>query len=545
MISVMQNCVAEWAMTSSKEYANPFHEVSLHAEVTDPAGNLRRVPAFWGGGNTWRIRYSSALTGTHTLRTVCSDAENPTLHGCTGEIEITPYEGSNPLLLHGGIQKSADGRYLQHADGTPFFWLADTWWMGLTSRLSWPQGFQTLAQDRVQKGFTAVQIVAGLYPDMDPFDARGANEAGFPWDEQFHTINPAYFDAADQKIQCLVNSGLLPCIVACWGFFAKFAGVGVIAKHWEYLIARWGAYPVAWCMAGEANMPFYNDEDVNSGRISRKDYAAQSRKDWTEMTRHVRLKDPFQRLVTIHPTSNGHEQIEDETLLDLDMLQTGHSSYHSLLPTLRQVKAALDRKALPVINAEVCYEGICGSNGADVQRYVFWTCMLLGCCGHTYGANGIWQLNDEGRPYGPSPHGATWGDTPWQQAYRLPGSEQVGLGKKLLSRFDWWRFEFHPEWTESACSLDNLNGYFAAGIPGEVRVIFRPFLGGAFFGEDLVYGLEKDVRYEAFYFNPINGDERRLGSVTPDEEGTWRSPRVTAFQDWVLVMEKQRGAESC
>lgn len=121
----------------------------------------------------------------------------------------------------------------------------------------------------------------------------------------------------------------------------------------------------------------------------------------------------------------------------------------------------------------------------------------------------------------------------------------MGLGKKLLSRFDWWRFQPHPQWTQAPCSLDNLDGYFAAGIPGEVRVIFRPFLGGAFFGDDLVYGLEKDVPYEAFYFNPINGNEIRLGVIVPDEEGTWRSPRVNAFQDWVLVVERQRGPAVC
>ena len=54
----------------------------------------------------------------------------------------------------------------------PFFWLGDTWWMGLTKRLLWPEGFKLLTADRVKKGFTVIQIVAGLYPDMVPFDSR-------------------------------------------------------------------------------------------------------------------------------------------------------------------------------------------------------------------------------------------------------------------------------------------------------------------------------------------------------------------------------------
>ncbi len=37
---------------------------------------------------------------------------------------------------------------------------------------------------------------------------------------------------------------------------------------------------------------------------------------------------------------------------------------------------------------------------------MFWTCMLSGAAGHTYGANGIWQLNRRDPPYGKSPMGA-------------------------------------------------------------------------------------------------------------------------------------------
>ncbi len=35
---------------------------------------------------------------------------------------------------HGVLQVSANHRYLQHTDGTPFFWLGDTGWL-LSERL--------------------------------------------------------------------------------------------------------------------------------------------------------------------------------------------------------------------------------------------------------------------------------------------------------------------------------------------------------------------------------------------------------------------------
>ena len=123
------------------------------------------------------------------------------------------------------MQVATDRRYLEHNDGTPFFWLGDTWWMGLSHRLHWPEDVQKLAADRKEKGFTVIQIVAGLYPDMFPFDPRGANEAGFPWETNYTGISPEYFDAADKRLLYLVDQGFTPCIVGAWGYFMPWMGV--------------------------------------------------------------------------------------------------------------------------------------------------------------------------------------------------------------------------------------------------------------------------------------------------------------------------------
>src|SRR5690606_7238149 len=100
-----------------------------------------------------------------------------------GVIGVEPYNGPNPLFAHGRLRVARDRRHFEHDDGTPFFWVGDTWWMGLTSRLDWPAGFRELTADRVEKGFNVVQIVAGPYPDMDAWDPRGQNAAGFPFTE--------------------------------------------------------------------------------------------------------------------------------------------------------------------------------------------------------------------------------------------------------------------------------------------------------------------------------------------------------------------------
>ena len=144
-------------------------------------------------------------------------------------------------MIHGPIRVADDHRHFAHADGTPFFWLGDTWWMGLTKRLSWPDDFQELAADRRAKGFNVVQIVAGLYPDMPAFDPRGENEAGFPWEKDYARIRPDYFDAADRRIAYLVDQGFVPCIVGAWGYHLPYLGEAKMKLHWRNLVARWGA----------------------------------------------------------------------------------------------------------------------------------------------------------------------------------------------------------------------------------------------------------------------------------------------------------------
>lgn len=535
---VQQNRIAEFTFYAARRYDDPFCTVTLEAVFTRPDGSQISVPAFWAGENVWKVRYADEAIGIHTFITVCSVQADGGLHGRRGSLEIEPYVGENALYRHGAIVRKAGERYLVHRDGTPFYWLGDTWWMGLTSRLPLPGGFEELAADRVRKGFNAVQIVAGLYPDMPWMDERGRNEAGFPWDETFHAVNPAYFNAADRKIAYLCDQGLIPCIVGCWGYFMKFAGLDVVKRHWKNLIARWGAYPVVWCAAGEANMIYYSE----MGRAD-EDYLADSRRDWNEVVRYMREIDPFGRLVTIHPTQRGHEQITDENLLDLDLLQTGHDSFKTLAHSMRECRAAVERNKLPVINDEVCYEGICGSNYSDVQRYIYLSSFMLGTCGHTYGANGIWQVNTREKPYGVSPHGMSWGDTPWQDAAALPGSSQIARCAKFLTRFDWFRFTYHPEWIERPCTLTDTDGHFVAGIPRKVRVFYKPFWGGEPWGEVRLLGIEPDISYRFLRYNPVTDCEEDCGLVIPEEDGSWRAPRATAFGDLLYALIRADEAE--
>src|SRR6476660_3182931 len=146
----------EWSYVSGKQYSDPFNQVDVDAIVTTPSGREERIPAFWAGDSIWRVRYQPQEPGLYKIRSVCSDSANRDLHGQSLVLNVQRYAGANPHYKHGVLQVAADKRYFQYADGTPFFWLGDTWWMGFCKRLNWPDGFQTLAADRIHKGFTMV-----------------------------------------------------------------------------------------------------------------------------------------------------------------------------------------------------------------------------------------------------------------------------------------------------------------------------------------------------------------------------------------------------
>ncbi|MCD6407479.1 DUF4038 domain-containing protein [bacterium] len=533
MKKVQQNEVIELRFISAKNYRNPFYDINFSAVFTFPDGTQKEILGFWAGSNVWKVRFSSSVIGKYTYKTVCSDNSNSGLHDKRGEFKVIPYRGNNPLFKYGPLKVSENKKCLEYSNGKPFFYLADTWWMALSKRIKFNE-FKELVSDRVSKGFSVILLVAGLFPDMEPLDKRCENEGGLPWEENFKSINPKYFDYADRKIEYLVKMGLVPCIVGCWGYYLSFMGVDKIKKHWEYLVARYGAYPVIWCLAGETVMPYYLSKN-------KEEESKFLKKKWTEVAEYVRKVDKFNRLITTHPTQFGREQLEKPELLDFELLQTGHGGILSFPNTIKSIKISLKKKpVMPVLIGEVNYEGILGSSKDDIQRLTFWSSILSGIAGYTYGANGLWQFNLKTRPYGASPHGTKWGDIPWKEVYRLPGSCQIGMGKKFLTRYRWWEFQPHPEWIEikEKSKFFKESEFFVPYAAGneEVRIIY---LSPLFAPCLKIKNFEKNVKYTAFFYDPETGKKYPEMEVKPDLEGKWEVPKVPVFKDLVVVIEKR------
>ena len=85
---------------------------------------------------------------------------------------------------------------------------------------------------------------------------------------------------------------------------------------------------------------------------------------------------------------------------------------------------------------------------------------------------------------------------------------------------------------------------YAAGIPATLRVVFIPGDAHALLSlvqdrQFLFKGLEPDVQYRGLYFNPKDGNQHNLGTVSGDAQGNYVLPLPPIRQDWVVVLERQ------
>jgi len=497
----------ELSFRAEKSYGNPFMEINLDLLFKGESGQVHRVPAFWAGDNTWKVRFSSLYPGSFTFHSECSDPSDSGLHGLKGEVRVTESEGNNLLYAHGPISISKDQRHFVHHDGTPYLWLADTWWKGLSRRLSW-EGFQELCEDRKAKGFNAVQIVCGPYPDEEPFSPGWDNEGGTMYgDLAFSQLNPAYFDYADRRLQLLIESGLMPVLVGAWGRSdcnaMKVAGVEGLKRHWRYLVARYAAYPLVLVPGGEVP----GEAKYGDG-------------EWGEVVKTISEIDPYGRIKTSHEYACPHR--DEHALNDFEFVGGSHFEPISA-NTLKIFTDRYGKKpTMPLVCGETGYEGHMQRHFADTQRHIFWMYMLNGAAGHTYGSAGlhhmgvegdlglgpVWDYNqkrDSELFNGQSIALCAWDYTTWQEAKNFPGAEQVGLGRRVLEAYPWNKFEVHPEWSEEGC--------YSAGIPGELRFMYRPNGQAYDWTPPRIRNLEENIPYRGTYIDPATGRRFDIGTL--------------------------------
>src|SRR6266850_1228702 len=247
--------VAKWdrfekAFKSSVGYSNALQEATLTVVFTSPLGETNLMYGFWDGGKTWRVRFSPDQIGRWHFRTACSDASNRGLNNQEGEFVCTPATGLTRFNQHGPVRVARDHRHFEHADGTPFFWLADTVWDG--ARLADPRDWEFYASARSAQEFTVAQWSVAPGPDAK-------KRAAFSGHDHI-TVNPDFFRRLDAKVETLSRAGILGAIAPLYDPGSNSHWLAQLpadqaALLFRYVTARWGADPVAWLVCPDAGNP--------------------------------------------------------------------------------------------------------------------------------------------------------------------------------------------------------------------------------------------------------------------------------------------------
>jgi hypothetical protein len=97
-----------------------------------------------------------------------------------GSMAASTAEAAAPWEEYGKLRVAGNGRYLEHAGGTPMLWIADTGWV-LFYKLRREDVVEYLDQ-RSRQGFNVVQAVAYCYPHGEdgPGPTNAANQYGHP-----------------------------------------------------------------------------------------------------------------------------------------------------------------------------------------------------------------------------------------------------------------------------------------------------------------------------------------------------------------------------
>ncbi len=257
----------EQAFHSSGSYTNPLQQATLSVLFTSPLGETNWVFGFWDGGDIWRVRFSPDQPGRWTYTTLCSNPADRGLNAKTGQFLCTAELGTNRFHQHGPVRLASDRRHFEHADGTPFFWLADNARDGATQ--SELKDWRLYAAVRASQNFTVVQWT----PAGGVGFAAGSALTGFP---ERIGVNPDFFRRLDAKLQALSGEGLLSAVCPLSAMSSDSPGATLPDEQAllvaRYVVARWGADAVAWVLS--ASGPDEAKAVARCRRAGREVYAA-------------------------------------------------------------------------------------------------------------------------------------------------------------------------------------------------------------------------------------------------------------------------------
>lgn len=430
-----------------------------------------------------------------------------------------PPSQNTRFTRHGPVRVALGGTHLQHADGTPFFYLADTAWNGalLSSECEWAD----YLADRAAKGFTAIQFVLTA-----PWLAASSDEQGEeayvsevtvgPFED--HVLNPRFFERMDERVAAINDAGLLAVPVLAWaadsGPWRKMNPGAWMGRHLlqgllRQLVDRYHACEILWLLAGDGR--YGGLRSWRWKRIGRAVFAGH---------RHP---------VALHPMGLTwpYRNFRREPWLNVVGYQSSHSDSPKTLRWLLAGPPAQQWQTLrkPFINLEPCYEGIRNWNGTtavtdrDVRRAIYVSLLNAPTAGVTYGAHGVWSW--ERTPREPLNHIGTGIARPWRHALDLPGSHDVHRLATLFTSLEWWRLRPAPDLLTAQPAPNDWSGYISCSATDTLNLALCYLPNGG------TVTLTRTPA-QAEWFDP------RTGSRLP--ASSTRTLNAPSADDWILLL---------
>lgn len=338
---------------------------------------------------------------------------------------------------HGKLKVSDNNLYIQHEDGTPFFWLGDTGWL-LPQRTTKDQAAHYLEQIRL-RGFNVVQVqTMNDVPSENEFGDKSV-PADFNFDKMVKENRDGYWDYMDYVIRTAAKNGIYVGMTCIWGGPVNAGQMNVeqAKKYGKFLAERYKNEPnILWFIGGDIR------GDVKT-------------EVWLALAETIRAIDT-NHLMTFHPRgrTTSAAWFNDASWLDFNMFQSGHRRYgqrkgdgdypieeNTEEDNWRFVERSLIKSNLkPVLDGEPIYEDIPHGlheenearwNAADVRRYAYWS-VFAGSFGHTYGHNSIMQF------YKPGIKGSFFPHKYWYECFDEPGYNQMKYLKELMLKFPYF-----------------------------------------------------------------------------------------------------------
>ncbi|MDZ7369773.1 MAG: DUF4038 domain-containing protein, partial [candidate division KSB1 bacterium] len=286
------------------------------------------IDGFWNGGDIWKVRMAPTEVGQWTY----------TISGSIPQFSKT---GSFTVVdsnRKGFIRQNPQYPYtFMWDDGTPWLWKGETCWRAFTQLFPLEGRYKYYIDLRASQGYNAVQSIVVSYINGDAF---WANEGGTAFEltstgKNYDKINPAYFEWIDRRIEYANAKGIVPVIFFTWAQeLVKFSD-DQFRGYIKYLVARWAAYNVIWCVSGEYT------EAIEEGKRTRSQFI-----DYGNI---IYNSDPYKHIITLHP-GGGKTSSEFvwEKWFGCSMQQWSLNFHQNILND--RAKAAK-----PVVNGEYAY----------------------------------------------------------------------------------------------------------------------------------------------------------------------------------------------